>query len=94
MWKGRIKHVVWLSLDDTIKYNEIARKVNTAPNVIQSKILSKALEEICDGCGLPKLICSCEFIMCRWCKKHYRKGLGFDQRFCSTECATEWWNNP
>jgi len=90
MWKGKIKHTIWLSMNDTIKYNEIARQTNQAPNRLQAKILSKALEEVCEGCSLPKLICSCQFYTCRVCKKQYSKG--FDERFCSFECAKRWWN--
>ena len=90
MWKGRIRHTVWLSLNDTMKYNEIAKKANTAPNVIQAKILSKVLEQVCEGCQMPKLLCSCRYYTCEWCKKQFSSG--FDERFCSLDCAKAWWN--
>jgi len=93
MWKGKIRHTIWLTMDDTIQYNELAKRKGIAPNVIQSMILHNALKQICNECSMPKLICSCEYVTCKVCNKQYIKGKGFTNRLCSEECAKAWYNS-
>jgi hypothetical protein len=90
MWRGKIRHTIWLTLDDTIKYNEIAKRIGIAPNRIQAEILSKALHDCCPNCTAPRLVCKCTVHTCRQCQKQFMQG--WDERFCSPECAITWWN--
>jgi hypothetical protein len=93
VWKGKVRHMIWLSIEDTLKYNEIAKKKGTAPNRIQSAILQKALADICENCSMPRLICSCETVQCKYCQKQFIKHKGYEERYCSQECAVVWWND-
>lgn len=91
--KGKIQNIIWLDALTTVKYSEIARRLNKASNVIMADILAKALEQACSICACPRLICQCQYITCKWCKKQFLKGQGFNETLCSKECAEQWWNS-
>ena len=86
----KFKHIIWLPFNVSEQYINMAKNKGLATNQLQAKILIKALEDICTDCQMPKLICECKVLTCQWCKKEYKQG--FDERFCSQDCAKAWWN--
>jgi len=91
--KGKIQNIVWLDAIATVKYTEIARRLNKASNVIMAEILTKAIQDICQACNCPKIICCCKYLTCKQCNKQFISNQGYDERFCSNECAKAWWSS-
>jgi len=89
----KFKHIIWLPFDISQKYIDMAKRHGMATNQLQAKILTKAIEDICGNCQLPKLVCSCIYIKCKQCNKEFLEGKGFTSRFCSEECAKAWYNS-